>query len=276
MRLTLRSDRSKAKEHVMRVLLIGLAVLGLGGNAAAADLPWLRGSYVEDSPAPTAGWAGFYGGVQAGVSTGSADFSGATGSLVAFILRNTTLENEAQVSRWTTLGKADTSHIHYGAFVGYNTRWDEGILGFEINYNRTALDLSATDSIGRSFQTSDGFLNNVFVSGTSSVRVTDYGTIRARAGWDAGRFLPYAFAGLAIGRADVTHSATVSVHGIDITNPPTRPDTFLGPTTQTESRLGVFAYGYAAGLGIDMMLLSNLFMRAEWEWVGFAQFQDQN
>jgi len=260
----------------MRVLLIGIALLGLAPNATAADLPWLRGTYVEDSPAPVAGWAGFYGGVQAGASTGSADFSGGTGSLIAFILRNTTLENEAQVSRWTTLGKADTTHAHYGAFLGYNARWDEGILGWEINYNRTALDLSASDSLGRSFVTSDGFQNDVFLVATSSVHVTDYATIRGRAGWDMGRFLPYAFAGFAVGRADVVRSATVTVVATDITQNPPRPPGFLGPTTNTEGKLGTFAYGYAAGLGIDMMLMSNLFLRAEWEYIGFAKFEDQN
>ena len=40
-------------------------------------------------------------------------------SLVAFILRNTTIEAEHHVSDWTTLGKADTSATSWGGFVGY-------------------------------------------------------------------------------------------------------------------------------------------------------------
>ena len=32
----------------------------------------------------------------------------------------------------------------------------------------------------------------------------------------------------------------------------------------------MFAYGLAAGLGVDFALLQNVFVRAEWEYVGFS------
>jgi len=31
-----------------------------------------------------------------------------------------------------------------------------------------------------------------------------------------------------------------------------------------------FVFGYSAGLGIDMMLVQNLFLRAEWEYLRFT------
>ena len=31
-----------------------------------------------------------------------------------------------------------------------------------------------------------------------------------------------------------------------------------------------FIYGYSGGLGIDMMLIANLFLRAEWEYMRFT------
>jgi opacity protein-like surface antigen len=33
-------------------------------------------------------------------------------------------------------------------------------------------------------------------------------------------------------------------------------------------------YGYSAGLGVDVMLIAGLFMRAEWEYVRFSSSID--
>jgi opacity protein-like surface antigen len=35
-------------------------------------------------------------------------------------------------------------------------------------------------------------------------------------------------------------------------------------------------YGYTAGLGVDVNLISNLFLRAEWEYVRFTTQVDTN
>ena len=36
----------------------------------------------------------------------------------------------------------------------------------------------------------------------------------------------------------------------------------------------MFAYGYTAGLGLDVIVLPNVFLRAEWEYVQFFPVQD--
>jgi outer membrane immunogenic protein len=54
---------------------------------------------------------------------------------------------------------------------------------------------------------------------------------------------------------------------------PSPPNYSVCPTplaAQREARNGVFAYGAAAGLGVDVALLPNLFLRGEWEWAQFA------
>src|ERR1019366_6995447 len=55
-----------------------------------------------------------------------------------------------------------------------------------------------------------GFTVVYNVSGTSgaSVEIHDIVTARTRAGWTFDRFLPYGFAGVAVGRADVSRFAT--------------------------------------------------------------------
>lgn len=103
-----------------------------------------------------------------------------------------------------------------------------------------------------------------------------------RGAWAAGPFLPYAFVAFAVGRTDISRSGSVSGTGIDTITPTIDPNTGLCTANcvplpdvhisenQSDSRSGVFAYGGAAGLGIDVALLPNVFVRAEWEYVRFA------
>ena len=101
-------------------------------------------------------WEGFYLGGQVGATVPGADFSNATQSLIQFMLRETTIENEQPVSDWRLLGKADTTASHYGGFIGYNWQWDQAVVGVEGHYNRTDFHLSSTDAMRRIFSTSDG------------------------------------------------------------------------------------------------------------------------
>jgi outer membrane immunogenic protein len=256
----------------VRWLLCGLVAFGAVREASAADLgDVLRGSstWVESGPSGNR-WDGVYFGAQAGANWHGTDFAQATGSLVSFLLRNTTIENENRVSQWTTLGTADTSAKHFGGFIGYNAQWGEAVFGVEVNYNHTDAAMESTDRMGRSFGTSDGYLNNVEVRGSSRVRFTDYGTFRVRGGWAMDRFMPYGFVGAAVGRADVTHTASVSADGYNATT----GNSYIFNDTATDAKTGVFAYGYTAGLGLDIALMSNLFIRGEWEYVQFAEFRN--
>jgi opacity protein-like surface antigen len=44
----------------------------------------------------------------------------------------------------------------------------------------------------------------------------------------------------------------------------------------SENLKNEFGYGYAAGLGVDMCLMANLFARLEYEYVQFPDFQGLN
>ena len=126
------------------------------------------------------------------------------------------------------------------------------------------------------------------VSSRASAHITDLATARARAGIVIDRFLPYAFVGAAVARLDVVRSATVSYTRHDdpdvvplVTPPAPQPppitpeaDFNFGPQTRGINRKGVFAYGFAGGLGIDVALLPNVFVRAEWEYVQLSRVED--
>ena len=44
-------------------------------------------------------------------------------------------------------------------------------------------------------------------------------------------------------------------------------------TTEVRFKNGAFSPGVAAGLGVDISLMPNLYLRAEYEFVGFAEIE---
>ena len=260
------------------ILLAGALSAALTSPAGAADI--LRGSYVAQPQYYQ--WDGFYAGGQVGYTNIDAKFGNATQPLTDYILRNSTIQDN--VSGWTTLPNGSTNGSSYGGFIGYNWQWDDVVVGIEANYSRTSLSKSASDSLGRQFIDNEAGLPNrdytysMLVSGSSTVKLTDLATFRARAGWAVGSLLPYAFIGFAVARADVTTNASVSgtvtvtcTDPLDLTCVPSGPNNLLLTGPQSTSRQGIFTYGGSIGLGFDWALSQNLFVRGEWELV---QLQD--
>ena len=132
--------------------------------------------------------------------------------------------------------EATTSSKSFGGFVGYNIQVDELVLGFDVGYNRLS-----------SMQMTANGLGGVF---SSSLKLTDYATFRGRAGYAFGQFLPYAFVGAAVGRMNYS----TRVAGI-----------------VTDSRDNAYSGGFVAGLGLDVALMPNVFLRGEWEFVAFSE-----
>ncbi len=257
----------------MRWVFCTLTVLGLTSAAAAADLDVLRGSETV-GPATFTRWSGFYAGGQLGLSNANANFSGATQSLVAHALRETTLENEDQPSQWPVLGTINENAVGYGGFVGYNTQWQDLILGVEANYNRAAFSLHAPASpIGRTTSDSTGSAYAVNFTGNGSLSAENFATLRARAGWIAGNFLPYGFVGLAVGVANTSVSVTGA--GEQYTSGTIGTCSAAQPCFPFLINNGFSAnsqvlYGFTAGGGVDWALTQNVFLRAEFE---FDQFK---
>ena len=105
------------------------------------------------------------------------------------------------------------------------------------------------------------------------MNISDMGTLRVRGGYAYGSFLPYLFGGIALGQADIVRTARVS--GTQV-NPAAAPGFQNVPfdVTASEGQYSHLIYGYSVGLGTEIMLISNLFMRAEWEYVRFASSVD--
>jgi outer membrane immunogenic protein len=260
------------KGRQMRWVICALVVIGTASPAFAQDdFDVLRGSETV-GPAAFTNWTGFYVGGQLGYSDASADFSRSTQAPVAYVLRDTALENVSDPSALPALGTADTSAMSYGAFLGYNSQWQNLVLGAEGNFNHLTVSLNAPNSpIARSgLSDGEGDSYTIALSANGSMTDLNYFELRGRAGVILGNVLPYGFIGPVIGFANI--NVTADVRG---TCDPGSNATCTGfAFSATAGRNSAVLYGGAAGLGLDYAITRNVFLRGEYEYLRFAPFDD--
>jgi outer membrane immunogenic protein len=258
----------------MRRVIYALLAFAFAPSAFADDLSWLTGAQPA-APMNVNGWAGIYIGGQVSYSNAGGNFDNTTQGPVGFSLRETTLEADVAPSTWPVLGQANHSAAGFGGFAGYNTQFERLVLGVEANYDQANLSLIAPNSPISRVTAAGSNTYDLTVTGSGSVTDLNFGTLRARAGWALGNFLPYGFAGVAVGHANVNIVATVS--GVE--NPPGSSClTSVPPTctstpfsfTGTAGKNGEWMYGFTFGGGLDIALTRNVFLRAEYEYVQFA------
>jgi outer membrane immunogenic protein len=257
----------------MRRVIYALLAFAFAPSAFADDLSWLTGAQPV-APMNVSGWAGIYIGGAVSYSNAGGDFSNTTQAPLAYSLRELTLESEQQPSSWPVLGQANHSATGFGGFAGYNTQFERLVLGVEADYDQANLSLIAPNTPISRLTSAGGNTYAVTITGGGSVTDLDFGTLRARAGWALGNFLPYGFAGLAVGHANVNISATVFGQEnppatgacLSSNTPPCTPFSFTG----TAGKNGEWMVGFTVGGGLDVALTRNVFLRAEYEYVQFA------
>jgi outer membrane immunogenic protein len=259
-------------------------VLGAATAATAADYPVLRGSQIEDAPpAPeffedNAKWSGFYYGGGAGVSDTKFQPGGdGLQNLARFSFRNTLLGNEVDMGALVNNlpSKRDSGATYFG-FAGYNWSFGDAILGIEADYTRSNQSYLLTDYIARRYTDSSGTVNDFSLSTRQGAELLDYGTARIRMGWAYGRIMPFGTIGAAVGRFN-TISTIVSTNYITQTNPVTgaveQGQAAGRPLTVGAAKKNVYGFGLTAGLGVDWALTDNLFLRAEYQIIRFADVE---
>ena len=126
------------------------------------------------------------------------------------------------------------------------------MLGVEANYIHDGIrSVSDVDGLAGIMPTCS---INSLTHSNAVVKLSDFGSLRVRGGYVMGCFLPYAFAGTGFGSQTVDR--TVSAF----------PDPLTPPLPTTAASKTKLVYGYSAGVGIDVMLVGGLFMRAEYEY----------
>jgi outer membrane immunogenic protein len=244
-----------------------LAATQLGQAADLGEMP-LRGA-ISEGLSSRVYWQGYYVGGQAGYGSSDQDFSRVrpAGPLLQDILANTIIENEMGVSGWPTkpFGKKSSRSSGWGAFGGYNSQWDDVVIGLEASYLHGGFGGSFEVPVTRVQTLSDNNVHDVTSRSLALMSVSDMLTLRARGAYACGIFLPYLFGGIALGNADIGRSVAVT----DRVTSPT--GVVLASSYRAEEiQHSHLIYGYSAGLGADVMLFQGLFARAEWEYVRFT------
>lgn len=256
----------------MRRLLLAAVIFGAAHGAYAADmpdLPVLRGSLPDGLSSRTVNWQGYYIGGQAGVGESDMNFAGATRDVAARLLSGLEMEQQQGVSSWPVLGKGSSRGDGWGGFLGYNSQWDDVVIGVELNYMHGKFGGSQTGSMSRFFSLPSGYTDSVTYQANANMSISDIGTLRARAGYAVGSFLPYMFGGLALGQANITKTARI--FGTQ-NNPNVAPPFDVVPfdISATDVKHSRLLVGYSAGAGVDVSLMAGLFLRAEWEYMRLA------
>jgi outer membrane immunogenic protein len=251
----------------MRQFLLAAVISGAVSTAHAADLPFLRGGFSDGLSKTTTNWQGFYAGGQGGLGTSDMDFTNSTSSEVTRLLFGTALLSDGKLDTWQMGSPVSVHGNGFGGFAGYNWQWDDVVVGIELNYMHGKFTASQSNQATRGFGDSSGASNLVTYQANSSANLVDTGSIRGRAGWSAGIFLPYAFGGVALGQADIIRS--VRVFGTQTFNSSTPPVVVPFDFTTADASNSKFITGYVGGVGMDVMLMSCLFLRAEWEYAHY-------
>jgi opacity protein-like surface antigen len=232
----------------MRRFLLVAVMCGAASVAQAADmpdLPFLRGSFTDGLTSARVNWQGFYVGGQA--SYGSTTSKVAPGANTD--LQSSFIPPNGVGYSWASLPNAHSNTTGFGAFGGYNSQWEDVVLGLEANYIHDGIR-SISDSVGV-VRNADLSIQSLTHS-NAVVKLSDFGSLRIRAGYVMGCFLPYAFAGTGFGSQTVDRTISAFPY-------PLLPGTAAASKTK-------LVYGYSAGVGMDVMLVGGLFVRAEYEY----------
>jgi outer membrane immunogenic protein len=257
----------------MRRFLLAAVMCGMAAGAQAADLsdlPVLRGAFTDGLTSSRVNWAGVYVGGQVSRGAADMDFTNSTKDLLAKLVNNSAADTQFNISNWPLLGKDHASNTAFGAFAGYNFQWTDALIGIEMNYSHGVFPTSSTGSQTRTVTSSTNVTTNITALSNASMRVTDFGSLRVRGGYAVGSFLPYAFAGVGLGQADINRRVELDVRY----DAPGVPSTFAAPLVVADNANSHFITGFAAGLGFDWMLCAGLFMRAEWEYLRYTSTVD--
>jgi opacity protein-like surface antigen len=262
----------------MRFAFTALALAASTAVAGAADLgppPVLRGAMpaIGDS----IDWNGFYFGGFGAFKQLEHEARSSGQGMVQDMLRSTIFLNPGQASDVYVMRRTASNKTGFGVFAGYNFSYDEAVLGVEADYGKTRLN-------GQTLAGRDGMFtdNNVQYSYSTrtnaNVQISDYGSARARVGIPMGNIMPFGSIGVAVARARFSNGARMDWWNRQLdatTGLPLGPWVSQQPVTLGTASKIRFGFGYAASLGVDVAITSNIFLRAELLHYNFGNIGDQ-
>jgi outer membrane immunogenic protein len=219
-------DLAKGYTYMNKILYASVILLATTSIVSAADLNSNKPSAPKFNQLPMATWTGFYAGVNLGYS-------------------QTTLKNKDAGSNESNKQKGPLA----GITLGYNYEFaNRMVLGVEGDYAWSGMKKTGRET-------------TVFLGGReeseSKFKTSSLGTLRARAGYSFGSFMPYVTGGLAV--------ITSSVKGTDTFFPAGGGAPFSDTVSARSTKVG-----YALGAGAEAMITSNISFKAEYIYAGFG------
>ncbi len=264
----------------MRRALLATTAAGivLGALAAqAADYSGRRASYPPSATVPVEdfNWGGLYGGIHAGITNGDFRMGNVAQEMADNAYSNHIANDLAtSIARLTTSGS--DQQTHFGGFLGYNWLWEDVVVGLEFDYTHMKDKLQFSDTYSDGRRRDRGlFSDNINYTASARSKLGDFGILKLRMGYPIGRFLPYVTAGMVVGKQRVsgTYTSTYTEYTLDAA---TGAITGInaGPTARNAS-IGKAGYnlGGAFGAGLDVAVIDNLFLRAEYQWIGMTDYR---
>ncbi len=267
----------------MRIASTLIVTSLLISGAHAAD--YLRGAIPSEppraAPSPSYDWSGFYAGAQVGYQAMKTDHSKIGTNLTAATFPG--IEPSQLSASLLTFGSAEAKGRAYGFFAGYNTMWDDVVIGGEFEYNRPSL--IASQYVGpfahrTASKSTTGNLWDTAIDGTAQTAIDDYAVGKIRVGVAYDRFMPFVTAGVAVARMTTRANslgATQEYQLQPITDPVTNAITGYNRINITgvivgngQTKTSGIQWGYAFGAGMDVAVTDAIFLRGSWEYLGFG------
>ena len=267
----------------MRLLVGGLLLASAAASAFAGDIDnsWLRGSSSFPADPPTyRRWSGIYGGGQVGMDIHSIQYSDNGNARIANLgTTDPILVAAGGAPTLSDLARRNITGLSYGGFAGYNYQIDDTVLGLELNFSSTTMHAGMAGAASRTSAFTcptppipAGNTCQVTVNASNAVTTTlaDYGTLRFRAGWAYGSFLPYVLVGVAVGWANSVQTVDAGYSGVITAGP--NAGQSIGPQSYNDTVVNraKTPVGFSAGLGVDYAFYPNVFIRSEFEYLKFG------
>lgn len=256
-------------------LLTALALSAIAtAPALGADFPVLRGGFAPlSAPAGEADqtqWEGFYAGGHYQYSAGRF-LSPVTSpnTLMPNFYNGSSVPAGFQIADVYSLGLGTRNRGGFGGFVGYNWIFGDAMVGLEADVTKLSLGYTSVQSLTRTnLVAPGGQVGSATLTGSTSAKLDGYATIRARAGWAAGSYMPYMTGGIAVGKGSYGSTLDLQYAAADPAAPPVLP-AISGQQTQSIGKKDVYVLGGTLGAGVDVLLAANILLRAEYQYVRF-------
>jgi outer membrane immunogenic protein len=257
-----------------RTLVSVSALLLAGSLVHAADLDgsFLRGDVSTDGGSV---WDGTYVGATFGHTTLDGIAAGAGKDAVKNYLRGTAtlvdLKPDDLVNGFSDRDQAWS----YGGVVGHNWSWDGVIFGVEGSYQRSDLKIEGVESTRHVYKAT-GDTNSAGLKEYENfqaryggyIKITDMAALKGRIGYDAGPFMPFLTAGVAVIRGDSNYYVSIA-SGNTFGSPAV---TFPATPQFNKTKKGIYGFGMTGGVGVDYMISDGFILRGEYEITRISSF----